>query len=515
MKRWGALALAAAVALAHTGDKKLPPSSAAADLKRARQLQKEGKTAEFEKLMLACKRTLVKEKRYSCCIRGGCNQCAFEQECACGANLASKNGKGVCRECYDGWHAGHGIYDVPVEEVQVSEMRHDPSVGMSPEVATAGVWLSGTAQSPRATPMFMTHKELGRDWMFMTMAQGHALYTAQSGPRGRSKFFAPNWFMPMFSRRLGPGQFTTRTMFSFEPATVTGRYYPLLFQTGETAFGNPIVDGQHPHSFFMELGAAYTIPLGERSSVFFYGGPRGEPAIGPSSYPHRMSQSENPIAVLAHHYQDSTHIANNVVTMGVTRGRFTVEGSGFNGREPGEKRWQLEKGKIDSFSGRFTFTPSDRWALQFSGASLTSPEELHPDENAVRLTASAQYTRPLSRGHWASTILWGRNQAHDIFNSFVGETTVKRGNHWMWGRLEYTDKDATLVGIPEERRFGGVTILTAGYSYELPRLVPWVSTAVGGQGMFFFPTESFRPYYGRAPVGAQVFLRVRVVPSEN
>ena len=80
---------------------------------------------------------------------------------------------------------------------------------------------------------------------------GTAFITAiqQSGPRGADKLFSTNWIMPMAQRRLGPGQLTLRTMFSLEPATVSGRYYPLLFQQGETAFGKPIIDGQHPHNF--------------------------------------------------------------------------------------------------------------------------------------------------------------------------------------------------------------------------------------------------------------------------
>lgn len=59
--------------------------------------------------------------------------------------------------------------------------------------------------------------------------------------------------MPMAQRKLGPGILTLRAMLSLEPATITDRRYPLLFQLGETAFGVPIADGQHPHNLFMEL----------------------------------------------------------------------------------------------------------------------------------------------------------------------------------------------------------------------------------------------------------------------
>ena len=79
----------------------------------------------------------------------------------------------------------------------------------------------------------------------------------QSSPRGGDKFFSTNWFMGMAQRQMGRGTFTVRAMLSLEPATVTERRYPLLFQQGETAFGVPIADGQHPHDFFMEVAALY------------------------------------------------------------------------------------------------------------------------------------------------------------------------------------------------------------------------------------------------------------------
>jgi hypothetical protein len=54
-----------------------------------------------------------------------------------------------------------------------------------------------------------------------------------------------------------------RGMPSFDPATITHCRYPLLFQTGETAHGEPLVDAQHPHDLFMELSVQYARTLGE------------------------------------------------------------------------------------------------------------------------------------------------------------------------------------------------------------------------------------------------------------
>src|SRR5690242_12304927 len=39
---------------------------------------------EAAEALLRAKRTLVAEKRFACCIRGGCGQCAHEGSCPCG-----------------------------------------------------------------------------------------------------------------------------------------------------------------------------------------------------------------------------------------------------------------------------------------------------------------------------------------------------------------------------------------------------------------------------------------------
>jgi hypothetical protein len=511
------------------------------------------------------KRTLAQEKRYSCCIRGGCGQCAHEADCPCGPDLASTAGKkkGVCGECADGWRSGKGAFaGVPLSDVTVAVM---PSTAgsMSPTAAESSGWYaSGTSQAPAAAPMNMLHGRF-KGWSLMVQGQAFAVYTNQTGTRGRDKLFAPNWIMPMAARRLGRGVLTLRSMLSFEPATITNRRYPLLLQTGETAYGIPVINGQHPHDFFMELGASYHLPFGERTAINLYGGPRGEPALGPTAFPHRVSSSENPIAVLAHHYQDSTHIATNVVTAGLTHGPVTIEASGFHGREPDEHRWGIEGGTIDSFSARATVNPTSRWSGQFSIGRINNRENLHPLRDTFRLSASATYVQPLARGHWAASLIWGRS--HDlaytqpptspesialplktsarttlvlppppivpkhfvsvptrvpgqIYNSYIAESTAKLADrHWIWGRIENTDKDSLLLFeeepfalLVEERRLARVQAYTAGYAWELPRVSPWISQSLGGQVTLFGVPKALAPVYGDRPVGLQIFLRFRL-----
>ena len=234
---------------------------------------------------------------------------------------------------------------------------------------------SGTSAEPDSVPVPMLMTTTGK-WTLMFHANVFVLDEQQSSQRGGDKFFSTNWFMGMAQRPLGPGTFTARAMLSLEPATITGRQYPLLFQLGETAFGKPIVDGQHPHNFFMEIAALYDLKLGKNGLLSFYAAPMGDPAIGPIAYPHRASASENPLAALGHHQEDSTHIAEDVVTVGATYRIARIEVSGFHGREPNENRWNLNQGKIDSWSTRLTIQPGKNWSGQFSYGRIASPEGL-------------------------------------------------------------------------------------------------------------------------------------------
>jgi hypothetical protein len=135
-------------------------------------------------------------------------------------------------------------------------------------------------------------------------------------PKPAAKFESANGFMPSAVRRVGRGTLELRGMFSAEAFTFPPGGSPLLFQTGETYKGEPLIDRQHPHDLFMELSANYTVPVGERASWFVYAGYPGEPALGPNAFMHRASASENTSAPLSHHLQDSTHIAFGVVTGG-------------------------------------------------------------------------------------------------------------------------------------------------------------------------------------------------------
>src|SRR5207237_10866516 len=128
---------------------------------------------------------------------------------------------------------------------------------------TVGFQSAGTSIEPKSTSESnpMVHDEIG-NWTVMFHANAALVSVQQTGPRGGDKLFSTNWLMPMLFRAFGRQSITLRTMLSLEPATVTGRFYPELFQNGETAYGRPIIDGQHAHDLLMELAARYEFQLG-------------------------------------------------------------------------------------------------------------------------------------------------------------------------------------------------------------------------------------------------------------
>jgi hypothetical protein len=384
---------------------------------------------------------------------------------------------------------------------------------------------TGTSVNPDSwpMPMILTHLE---HWNAMFMGEGFLLDTQQSGPRGGDKFYSPNWFMASAEHRAGKnGAFQADLMLSLDAATVTERRYPLLFQTGETAYGKPIVDGQHPHNFIMGLGFHYLRELGGDTRIEVYFAPVGDPALGPVAYPHRASAAELAQAPISHHWQDSSHILNDVVTVGVAYKKVKLEASGFHGAEPGENRWIVQQGAIDSWSTRLWFFPARDWAAQVSVGRLAHPEALGPGDQ-VRSTASLEYTKPMPGGSWSSSLIWGRN--HDTatgrnLNSYLAESVVPiRRENFLTGRVELVDKDELFGGQPEieqnlDIRYGStfrIGAYTIGYTRDV-ELFRSVETGVGANFTAYSLPEAIKPYYGDHPVGGNFFIRFRLRPAEK
>jgi hypothetical protein len=231
------------------------------------------------------------------------------------------------------------------------------------------------------------------------------------------------------------------------------------------------------------------------------------------------------MAPLGHHLEDSTHISYDVLTAGLTHGIVRLEGSGFHGREPDENRWTIEAGAIDSWSTRLTVQPGQNWSAQYSWSHLTSLEQLDPQDDVQRMTASVMYNRPLARGNWASSLIWGRNrvlQTGLIWNGYLLESTLRFAErNYIWTRIENVDRTNELLLKGEfqppdfnEYVIGRVQAYTGGYDRDIP-LIPHLETALGAQVTLYSTPDTLVSLYGSHPVGVVVFLRVRPVGKQN
>jgi hypothetical protein len=378
---------------------------------------------------------------------------------------------------------------------------------------------SGTSWLPVSSPAHMIHNEAG-SWLLMFHYNLIAGVNSATGPRGVTKFESANWFMGMAFHQIGPGTLQLRGMMSAEPFTFPRGGSALLFQTGESYQGQPLIDRQHPHDLFMELSATYTIPIGERATWFGYVGFPAEPALGPIAFMHRPSASENPSAPLAHHLQDSTHVSFGVFTTGFTYRWFKLEASAFNGREPDEHRYNFETGPWNSRSVRLSLAPNNNWSLQVSHGLLQNPEVLEPGTTR-RTTASVSYNKPLQHGNWATSVVWGRNkESHSgktsRLNGYTGESTINfRDRNYLYTRLELVDKNQLLR--PADRMRLGLTgdqpsFRIGAYTFGAARDV-WskekLAVAIGGDLTLYSKPALLNDIYGEHPTAYRFFLRLR------
>ncbi len=274
-----------------------------------------------------------------------------------------------------------------------------------------------------------------------------------------------------------------------------------------------MVDKQHPHDLFAELSVAYTQRLSHKADVFVYVGYPGEPAISAPTFMHRVSAMNDPDAPLGHHWQDATHITFGVATAGIRYDKFKLEFSRFTGREPDEHRYNFDKPTFDSYSFRLSFNPNKSWALQFSQAYIKSPEDLNPNENIRRYTASALYAAPvINSNDFSSSFVWGMNDidSHHKENSFLVEATEQLRRQAIYSRYEFVQKSTEELNLINE--FGDVNFninsLTLGTNRKLFSLGK-IDLLSGVQLTLNAPPSTLKTLYGSTPMVGEIYLQIR------
>ncbi|MVN76572.1 hypothetical protein GO988_09580 [Hymenobacter sp. HMF4947] len=397
---------------------------------------------------------------------------------------------------------------------------------------------SGTAWQPDQTPMYMWMQHQG-PWMLMYHGSAFGRYTSQnfnhaSGRGHANAVDGPNWLMAMAQRNVGErGLLNLTLMVSLDPLTETRGGYPLLFQTGESYRGQPLIDRQHPHDLVSGLSVGYTYAFSPAVDLTAYLGYPGEPAIGPAAFMHRISAMPNPDASLAHHWTDATHITFGVATLGLRYKQLKLEGSNFTGREPDQYRYDFDRPRADSWAARLNWNPTPSLALQVSRAFIKSPEDLHPAENVTRTTASILHSHSWGERHYsASSLIWGMNEGHTARpeHAVLAETNLTLGRPTFYGRYEFVQKDSEELSFfpstpptePLRSRVFNVHALTVGASYRFTTLggPHGPELSVGGQLTGYFIPQDLQndryygvvgyvgPGYGQLPLSASMYVRL-------
>jgi hypothetical protein len=392
---------------------------------------------------------------------------------------------------------------------EMANMDHGSQATLDIPMSRAG---SGTAWQPDSTPMY-AHGFALDDWDLMAHGLVFGGYDYQGSRRGGGQLFSTNWTMLMAEHEFLGGEFGARLMMSLEPATDGGQGYPLLLQSGEAYHGVPNHDRQHPHDLFMEMAATYTHSITKDLGLQIYGGPVGEPALGPVAAPHRESAAADPFAPLGHHWMDSTHVTFGVVTAGIFTHNVKLEASWFNGREPDEDRWNFDFRRMDSYSTRLSVNPMRDLSLQISYGYLKSPEQLEPNVSVNRVTTSATYDRRLgAAGNWATTAGWGRNigSSGKPTDALLLESNLDLdGANVLFGRAEYVRKTGEDLDFAPRGTVYDVGEVSIGYLrnfklWDALLVAPGVMVTVD-----FVDARLNSAYHSQTPVGVAAFIRVR------
>jgi len=399
----------------------------------------------------------------------------------------------------------HGGMDMDMPGMDHASQDDSEIVGDFVRVYADG---SGTSRLPGREPaMHGLHFMPGGDWMVMVHGNVDLKYTNHSGPRGDDMVYSTSMLMASAQRDFGGARLQLRTMLSAEP-TMAARGYPNLFATGETAGGQPLVDRQHPHDLFMELAARVDFDIAPGASLFLYGGPVGEPALGPSAFMHRGSAKVNPEPPITHHWFDSTHITYGVVTVGVATRSWQIEASAFRGQEPDEDRWDIETPRLDSWSVRLSWNPTPRWSAQVSHGFIKQPESTHPGENEHRTTASIHY----ADGRLSAMAGFSAKDRSpgDTLTAWIGEVNYDLSEHHsLFGRIENVANDELFPDHhdPLHDVAFRVTKLQAGYAFSTPLAGP-VHLTLGGSVNAYAHAAALDAAYGRHPWGYTLFTRL-------
>ena len=134
-------------------------------------------------------------------------------------------------------------------------------------------------------------------------------------------------------------------------------------------------------------------------------------------------------------------------------------GSIFTGREPDEDRYDFDRPRFDSYSGRlFLESHAKPGVASFVRVYQESPKS-SIQTKIHRTTASAIYNLPLGHDtNWSNSFVWGQNNATEEgkTQSFLIESNYQRGRdtvYFRWERVQKSGHELVLKPFDESKFF--------------------------------------------------------------
>ena len=143
---------------------------------------------------------------------------------------------------------------------------------------------------------------------------------------------------------------------------------------------------------------------------------------------------------------------------------------------------------------------------------MRSPEQLEPDANQTRWSASAIYTRPLGDGGWwSATAAWGRRSSEGVsLDAVAVESAAQPWRNWtVFGRAERTENNELVTIGGHAGPAYTVSKASVGVIRDFP-VADHVQIGLGALYSYNFIPAGLSAAYGGDQGGAMGFIRLKI-----
>jgi len=266
----------------------------------------------------------------------------------------------------------------------------------------------------------------------------------------------------------------------------------------------------YPYPSINQPSTLRTFQAGRQGTI--YTSVTASPARNALMFDYPGFELENPMQ--SAYWLDTSREKSRTVTLGYAWRNVAVESSTLavpNQYEDGLLRQDAPK--FDVRSARLSYSPAPNWVLRLSRGTVSTLDQLVPNDEVRRTAIAATYTMPFQQGDWQTTVAWGRN-ARKFRESTMGyllESTVRfSGAHALFGRVEQVGSDGlTREDESAPRQLFKMNRLSLGYFYDLRTSGP-LHLDVGALVSRHLVPTSMEPSYGSDPTSYMMFVRFRM-----